>query len=79
MIELPAHLVETLRPDSVLVAHGYGQRSHLLSVARGRGVRDGDVIPATTIDEMVESGNSAAAAGIMDAVVAIEPVAETVN
>jgi thiosulfate reductase/polysulfide reductase chain A len=72
-IELPAHLVETLRPDVVMVAHGYGQRSKLMKVAGGRGVRDGDVIPDQSIDEVVAAGNFAGASGIMDAVVAIEP------
>jgi len=73
-IELPAHLVETLRPDCVLVAHGYGQRSRLLSVAAGRGQRDGDLIPDMTIEDMVAAGNFAGAGAIMDAVVAIEPL-----
>lgn len=73
-IELPTHLVETLRPDAVLVAHGYGQRSKYMKVAYGRGVRDGDVIPDQTIEEMVAAGNFAGAAGIMDAVVAIDPL-----
>ncbi len=36
-IELPAHLTETVRPDAVMVAHGFGHRSKLL----GRNWRQG--------------------------------------
>jgi thiosulfate reductase/polysulfide reductase chain A len=73
-IELPAHLTQTVRPDAVMVAHGFGHRSRLLQTAGGLGARDGDVIPDQTIDEMVQSGDFAGAAGIMDAVVRIERV-----
>ena len=73
-IELPAHLSETLRPDGVMVAHGFGHRSRLLKTAGGWGVRDGDVIPDQSVDEMVRSGNFGGAACIMDAVVNIEPL-----
>jgi thiosulfate reductase/polysulfide reductase chain A len=73
-IELPAHLTETLRADAVMVAHGFGHRSRYLSLAGGKGVRDGDVIPDQTIEQMVESKNFGGAACIMDAVVAVEPV-----
>ncbi|MFN0165988.1 MAG: molybdopterin-dependent oxidoreductase [Bryobacteraceae bacterium] len=73
-IELPAHLTATLRADSVLVPHGFGHRSRLLGTAGGKGVRDGDVIPSQSIQEMVDSVNYAGAACIMDAVVAIDPL-----
>jgi hypothetical protein len=71
-IELPAHITETLRPDCVMVAHGFGHRSRLLSLAAGKGVRDGDVIPSRTVEEFVAAGNFGGAACIMDAVVNIE-------
>jgi len=73
-IELPAHLTETLRPDAVMVAHGFGHRSKLLTKAGGKGVRDGDIIADQTADEMFLAGNFGGSACIMDAVVAIEPV-----
>lgn len=73
-IELPAHLTETLRPDAVMVAHGFGHKSKFLTKAGGLGARDGDVIPAQSIDDAVKAGNFAGAACIMDAVVNIEPL-----
>ncbi|MCS7026552.1 MAG: molybdopterin-dependent oxidoreductase [Bryobacteraceae bacterium] len=73
-IELPAHLTETLREDCVMIAHGFGHRSRLLSLAGGKGARDGDLIPSQTIDDVVKSGNFGGAACIMDAVVQIEKV-----
>jgi len=73
-IELPAHITETLRPDCVMVAHGFGHRSRLLSLAAGKGVRDGDVIPSRTVEEFVAAGNFGGSACIMDAVVNIEPL-----
>jgi thiosulfate reductase/polysulfide reductase chain A len=73
-IELPAHLTETVRPDCVLVPHGFGHRSRLLQTAGGKGVRDGDVIPSQSIQQCVDSVNFAGASCIMDAVVNIEPL-----
>jgi thiosulfate reductase/polysulfide reductase chain A len=73
-IELPAHLTETLRPDSVMVAHGFGHRSKYLTKASGKGVRDGDLVPDQTPDEMFKAGNFGGAACIMDAVVNIDPL-----
>ncbi len=73
-IELPAHITETLRPDCVMVAHGFGHRSKLLSLAGGKGVRDGDPIPDQSIDDMIAAGNFAGAAGIMESVVTVERV-----
>jgi thiosulfate reductase/polysulfide reductase chain A len=71
-IELPAHLTETLRPDAVMVAHGFGHRSRLLSLASGKGVRDGDIIPDQSAADMAQAMNYGGAACIMDAVVRIE-------
>jgi len=73
-IELPAHLTETLRPDAVMVAHGFGHSSPYLTKAGGKGVRDGDVIPDQTAEEMFKAGNFGGSACIMDAVVRIEPL-----
>ncbi|MBS1854343.1 MAG: molybdopterin-dependent oxidoreductase [Acidobacteria bacterium] len=71
-IVLPAHLTETLRPDAVMVAHGFGHRSKMLSLAGGQGARDGDIIPDQSADDMVQALNYGGAACIMDAVVQIE-------
>jgi len=72
-IELPAHLSETIRPDAVMVAHGFGHASRYLGAAGGRGVRDGDLVPGASIDDFVAAGNYAGASCIMDVVCSIEP------
>jgi thiosulfate reductase/polysulfide reductase chain A len=71
-MELPAKLTGTLRADSVMVAHGFGHRSRMLTKSAGKGVRDGDVVPASSAEEMVRLGNYGGASCIMDAVVKIE-------
>lgn len=71
-IELPAKVTGTLRPDCVMVAHGFGHRSRLLTKSAGKGVRDGDVVPASSADEMLRLGNWGGSSCIMDAVVKIE-------
>jgi thiosulfate reductase / polysulfide reductase chain A len=73
-IQLPAHLSETLRADAVMVAHGFGHRSRLLRTSGGKGVRDGDIVPDQTVDDLIKSVNYGGAACIMDAVVRIEPL-----
>ena len=73
-IQLPAQFTERLRPDCVMVAHGFGHRSRLLSKAGGRGERDGDLIPASSIEEVIALKNFAGAGCIMDAVCNVEPV-----
>ncbi|HEY3442777.1 MAG TPA: molybdopterin-dependent oxidoreductase [Paludibaculum sp.] len=74
-IELPAHLSEIIRPDAVMVAHGFGHRSRYLSVAGGNGSRDGDVVPDASIDDFIAAGNYGGASCIMDVVCNIAPVA----
>ena len=71
-IELPAHLTNTLREDCVMVAHGFGHRSKLLTKGGLKGVRDGDVVPASSAEEMIRLGNYGGASCIMDAVVQID-------
>jgi thiosulfate reductase/polysulfide reductase chain A len=73
-IELYAKLTGTLRPDCVVVPHGYGHRSPLLTRAAGRGACDNLLIPAQTPAEMLAGANFAGSGAIMDAVVQIEPV-----
>lgn len=73
-IELPAHLTETVRPDAVMVAHGFGHQSRFLGAAGGKGVRDGDIVPDASIDDFLAAGNYGGASCIMDAVCALEAV-----
>lgn len=73
-IELPAHLSEIIRPDAVMVAHGFGHRSRYLSLAGGKGVRDGDLVADSSIDEFIAAGNYGGASCIMDVVCNISPV-----
>jgi len=74
-IELPAHLSEIIRPDAVMVAHGFGHRSRYLGAAGGKGARDGDIIADASIDDFLAAGNYAGASCIMDAVCNITPIA----
>ncbi|MDX1983687.1 MAG: molybdopterin-dependent oxidoreductase [Bryobacteraceae bacterium] len=71
-IELPAHLSETLRPDAIMVAHGFGHQSRFLGAAGKKGVRDGDLVPDASIDDFLAAGNYGGASCIMDAVCNIE-------
>ncbi|MCX7605450.1 MAG: molybdopterin-dependent oxidoreductase [Bryobacteraceae bacterium] len=73
-IELPAHLSETVPPDVVMVAHGFGHASRALSLAGGKGARDGDLIANPSIDDFIKAGNYAGSSCIMDAVCSIEPL-----
>lgn len=73
-VELPAHLTETLRPDCVKIAHGFGHISPMLTAASGKGVRDNDLMATQTPEQMLAAGNFAGSGAIMDAVVAIEPM-----
>lgn len=73
-IELPAHLTETVPPDVVMVAHGFGHVSAALRLAGGKGARDGDLIPDASIDEFLAAGNYGGASCISDAVCSMEPL-----
>jgi thiosulfate reductase/polysulfide reductase chain A len=73
-IQLPAHLSEVVRPDAVMVAHGFGHRSKLLTAAAGKGARDGDLVPESSVEEMLRLGNWGGSSCIMDAVVSIVPL-----
>jgi hypothetical protein len=44
----------------------------MLTKAAGKGVRDGDVVPASSVAEMVKLANFGGSSCIMDAVVNIE-------
>jgi thiosulfate reductase/polysulfide reductase chain A len=70
-IVLPLTLAETIRPDCVLVPHGFGHQSRLLTLAYGKGARDGDLIPSMTMDEILARRDVGGSACIMDAVVSV--------
>ncbi|MBK9167372.1 MAG: molybdopterin-dependent oxidoreductase [Bryobacterales bacterium] len=74
-ITLPAHLTETVRPDCVLVAHGFGHVSPKVRLASARGARDSDLIPGLSIDEVAVPENFGGSGCVMDAVVNVEPAA----
>lgn len=70
----PARLTETVRPDVVVVPHGFGHKSPWLRVTGGKGFTDNDLIPSQSTDEAYQHGNWFGVGCIMDCVVAIEPV-----
>ncbi len=51
-IKLKAKLIEGIRPDCVMVYHGFGHWAKQLSTAYGKGGNDGDLIPDMTFEEM---------------------------
>lgn len=53
-IKLKAKLTEGIRPDCVLVKHGFGHWSQDLTLAHTKGANDGDLIPDMTFEEMIE-------------------------
>jgi thiosulfate reductase/polysulfide reductase chain A len=71
-VELPAHVTNRVRSDIIQIAHGFGHRSKLLTKAGGKGVRDGDLVPSATLEEMLTNVNFMGSSCIMDAVVTIE-------
>jgi thiosulfate reductase / polysulfide reductase chain A len=51
-IKIKAKLIEGIRPDTVMIYHGFGRYSNLMTNAYGRGANEGDLIPSMTFDEM---------------------------
>lgn len=70
-ITLQLVLSETIRPDCVLVQHGFGHQSRLMTLAYGKGARDGDLVPAQTMDEILARRDVGGSACIMDVVVSV--------
>lgn len=44
-----------IREDTVMTEHGYGHFSKMLDVAYGKGINDGDLLPARTMEESLEA------------------------
>ncbi|MBW6464675.1 MAG: hypothetical protein K0B84_10915 [Firmicutes bacterium] len=51
-IKIKAKLIEGIRPDTVMIYHGFGRYSNLMTNAYGRGANEGDLIPSMTFEEM---------------------------
>ncbi|MHB1048383.1 MAG: molybdopterin-containing oxidoreductase family protein [Thermoanaerobaculia bacterium] len=73
-IQLPLRLTESIRPDCVLVPHGYGHRSRLMTVAYGKGAQDAALIPGQSMDDIIARRDVGGSGCIMDAVVSVTKV-----
>jgi thiosulfate reductase / polysulfide reductase chain A len=54
-IKVLAKVTEGIRPDTVAVDHGFGHWSTAMTKAFGKGSNEGDLVPALTHKQMVES------------------------
>ena len=73
-IQLPVHLTEAIRPDCVLVPHGFGHRSRLLTAAYGKGAQDAFLIPGQSMDDVIARRDVGGSGCVMDAVVSVTKV-----
>lgn len=73
-VQLPVKVSPQIREDCVLIPHGFGHQSRLLTLAFGKGARDGDLIPAQSMDDILARRDVGGSACIMDAVVRVERV-----
>ncbi|MGC8915642.1 MAG: molybdopterin-containing oxidoreductase family protein [Thermoanaerobaculum sp.] len=71
-VMLPVKVSPLIREDCVLIPHGFGHSSRLLTLAYGKGARDGDLIPSQTMEEILARRDVGGCAVIMDAVVRVE-------
>jgi thiosulfate reductase/polysulfide reductase chain A len=70
-IKVKVHFTEGIRPDCVAVDHGFGHWSPGLSVAKGMGSNDGDLIPNMTIADQLKIGCPGMSALMEDVVVKV--------
>lgn len=73
-IQLPARLTEAIRPDCVLVPHGFGHQSRLMTQAYGKGAKDALLVPGQSMDDILARKDVGGSACIMDAVVSVSKV-----
>jgi thiosulfate reductase/polysulfide reductase chain A len=73
-IQLPARLTEAIRPDCVLVPHGFGHESQLMTAAYGKGAKDALLVPGQSMDDVLARKDVGGSACIMDAVVSVAKV-----
>lgn len=70
-IKLKAKLIEGVRPDTVMIFHGFGRYSSYLTQAFGRGANEGDLIPTMSFDEMNKINDPGMGAAMQDYAVKI--------
>lgn len=73
-IQLPARLTEAIRPDCVLVPHGFGHQSRLMTQAYGKGAKDAVLVPGQSMDDILARKDVGGSACIMDSVVSVAKV-----
>ena len=72
--QLPARLTEAIRPDCVLVPHGFGHQSKLMTQAYGKGAKDAVLVPGQSMADILARKDVGGSACIMDAVVSVSKV-----
>lgn len=70
-IKVKINFTEGIRPDCVAVDHGFGHWSPGLSVAKGMGANDGDLIPNMTVADQLKVGCPGMSALMEDVVVKV--------
>ena len=73
-IQIPVRYTEAIRPDCVLVPHGFGHKSRLMTTAYGKGAQDAALISGQSMDDILARKDVGGAACIMDAVVSVTKV-----
>ncbi|MGM0652125.1 MAG: molybdopterin-dependent oxidoreductase [Bacillota bacterium] len=70
-IKLKAKLIEGVRPDTVMIYHGFGRYSSYMTQAYGRGANEGDLIMSVDFKEMKRRNDPGMGAAMQDHVVKI--------
>ena len=70
-IKLKAKLIEGVRPDTVMIYHGFGRYSSYMTEAFGRGSNEGDLIMSMSFDEMKRLNDPGMGAAMQDHAVKI--------
>ena len=72
-LRMRVKVIKGIRPDTVMTEHGYGNFSKALSVAYGKGVYDGDLMPDRTLTDSLTryTYNPGMASALGDTVVKI--------
>ncbi len=70
-IKLKAKLVKGIRPDTVMIFHGFGRYSKLLTAGFGRGANEGDLIPTVSFDEMKKMNDPGMGSAMQDVAIKV--------
>jgi len=70
-IKLEAKLIEGVRPDTVMIYHGFGRYSTYLTQGYGRGANEGDLIMSMDFNEMRRLNDPGMGSAMQDHVVKI--------